>query len=101
MEHWNTKHIGTANVIQFRFPMVLYIRPRRSTMTQKDWAMKTENTIITGILLCMLTIQDKHNLCCERVARALGNLAQSRDWVRADNRIVKVLTKGSIVVLIQ
>ena len=25
----------------------------------------------------MLTTQDKHNLCCQRIARALGNLAQS------------------------
>ena len=33
----------------------------------------------------MLTTQDKHDLCCQKVARALGNLAQSmtgREWLR-------------------
>ena len=38
------------------------------------------------------SIQDKHNLCCQRVARALGNLAQSMIWERA----VRYSTQGRV-----
>ena len=40
-------------------------------------AMQDAIFLLGGRKSDMLTTQDKHNLCCQRIARALGNLAQS------------------------
>ena len=73
--HWNGKRY-TVQISNGFVHQATKIHHDSLVKHTKDWAMKTENTIITRILLCMLTTQDKHNLCCERVARVLGNLAQ-------------------------